>query len=115
MIDITRRTFIISSIGLVGSSLLPRFVWASNGNAMAAKQRLMLPQNKTAMAPREQSLFDFGWRFAFGNGDDPTKDFGYGFGQSDFSKTGTFKIATADFNDAGWRHLNLPHDWAVEL
>ncbi|MGC1548046.1 MAG: beta-galactosidase GalA [Rhodanobacter sp.] len=115
MIDITRRTFVISSIGLLGSSLLPRAVWAGNAQGMAGKQLWPLAQGGTAVAPREQLLFDFGWRFALGNGVDPTKDFGYGFGQGDFSKTGTFKIATGDFNDASWHALNLPHDWAVEL
>ncbi|WP_233842567.1 beta-galactosidase GalA [Dyella sp. 2HG41-7] len=115
MIDITRRTFVISSLGLVGSSLLPRFVWAANGKPMPAKPLWTLPQNTSALAPREQLQFDFGWQFAFGNGEDPTKDFGFGFGQSDFSKTGTFKIATTEFNADGWRALHLPHDWAVEL
>ena len=115
MVDITRRTFVVSSIGLFGAGLLPRFVWGGNGKEMAGKQLWTLPQSGTAMAPREQLLFDFGWQFALGNGDDPTKDFGFGFGQSDFSKTGTFKIATPDFDGAGWRRLNLPHDWAVEL
>lgn len=68
-----------------------------------------------AIAPREELLFDFGWRFAFGHGSDPTRDFGYGFGQSDYSKTGDFKVAKADFDDLGWRPLDLPHDWGVEL
>ncbi|GGA39459.1 beta-galactosidase GalA [Dyella nitratireducens] len=117
MVDITRRTFVISSLGLFGAGLLPRFVWAGHGNAnaMAGQPPWALPQNGAAMAPREQWLFDFGWQFAFGHGDDPAKDFGFGFGQGDFSKTGTFKIATTDFDAADWRKLNLPHDWAVEL
>jgi beta-galactosidase len=115
MIDITRRTFVISSMGLFGSCLLPRAVWGGTAEGMAEKSTWPLAHSGTAMAPREQWLFDFGWRFSLGNGNDPTADFGYGFGQSDFAKTGTFKIATADFNDAGWRPLNLPHDWAVEL
>jgi len=116
MIDITRRTFVISSMGLLGSSLLPRFVWAGDGKAMAAQPPWALPpQSEAAMAPREQLRFDAGWQFAFGNGDNPSKDFGFGYGQGDFSKTGTFKIATADFDAHGWRTLNLPHDWAVEL
>lgn len=115
MIDITRRTFVLSSVGLAGTCLLPRFVWAGGGKEMAGQQSRPLSQSDMAMAPREQWLFDFDWRFALGNGNDPSKDFGYGFGQSDFSKTGSFKIATSDFDDAKWRALNLPHDWAVEL
>ncbi|GLQ89777.1 beta-galactosidase GalA [Dyella flagellata] len=112
MPDITRRSFMI--MGLLGP-FVPSFAWAGNGKATTGMPPSTLPQSGTAMAPREQQLLDFGWQFAFGHGDDPGKDFGFGFGQSDFSKTGTFKIATADFDAAGWRQLNLPHDWAVEL
>ena len=68
-----------------------------------------------AMSPREQLLFDSGWKFVLGHGNDPVKDQGFGFGQSDFSKTGEFPFAKAGFDDSKWRPLDLPHDWAVEL
>ena len=68
-----------------------------------------------AIGPREQLLFDAGWKFQFGNGSDPTKDFGFGNTQEDFSKTDNFKIARVGFDDSKWRSLHLPHDWAVEL
>jgi beta-galactosidase len=68
-----------------------------------------------AMAPREQLLFDLGWKFVLGDGNDPVKDAGFGFGQSDFSKTGEFAFAEDGFDDSRWRPLDLPHDWAVEL
>jgi beta-galactosidase len=68
-----------------------------------------------ALAPREQLLFDFGWKFQFGHGSDPARDLGFGTGQGDFAKTGDFAFAKAGFDDAKWRTLNLPHDWAVEL
>jgi beta-galactosidase len=117
MVDTSRRTFVLSGIGLAaGSCLLPRTLWAGGvgggGDGMSLQSAGL---GEISVAPREQWLFDFDWRFAFGNGSDPTKDFGYGYGQGDFSKTGDFKIATSDFDDAGWRGLNLPHDWAVEL
>lgn len=67
------------------------------------------------LAPRELLPFDTGWRFALGHGSDPAKDYGFGYGQSDFAKTGDFKLATTDFDDSDWRALDLPHDWAVEL
>lgn len=67
------------------------------------------------MAPREQLLFDFGWKFTFGHGSDPAKDLGFGTGQGDFAKTGEFAFAKPGFDDAAWRLLDLPHDWAVEL
>ena len=115
MIDITRRTFVISGMGLLGYSLLPRVAWSGGTDGKIGNRPLPQTLSETALAPREQLPFDFDWRFALGNGDDPTKDFGYGFGQSDFSKTGAFKIATSDFDDASWHPLNLPHDWAIEL
>jgi beta-galactosidase len=68
--------------------------------------------------PREKLLMDFGWRFAFGNATDPAKDFdpapaGEWFNY--ISKAGISKgAAKGDFNDSGWRKLDLPHDWAVE-
>ncbi len=66
--------------------------------------------------PREQLLFDFGWKFIQGHGADPVKDLGFGFGQADFSKTGKyFEFSSADFDDSKWRALDLPHDWGVEL
>jgi beta-galactosidase len=68
-----------------------------------------------AVAPREQLLFDFGWKFQFGHGTDPARDLGFGNGQGDFAKTGDFDFAKAKFDDSKWRALNLPHDWAVEL
>jgi beta-galactosidase len=68
-----------------------------------------------AVAPREQLLFDFGWKFQFGHGSDPARDLGFGNGQGDFAKTGEFGFSKAKFDDSKWRTLNLPHDWAVEL
>lgn len=78
-----------------------------------------MPQDSASavpgLVPREHLLFDFGWKFNFGHGTDPSKDLGFGFGQADFSKTGDFKFSKAGFDDSNWRLLNLPHDWAVEL
>ena len=68
-----------------------------------------------APAPREKLLFDFGWKFTFGNSNDPAKDLDFGMDQGDFAKTGDFKFAKVGYDDAKWRTLNLPHDWAVEL
>jgi beta-galactosidase len=67
------------------------------------------------MLPRERLLFDFGWKFIQGHGADPTKDLGFGYGQADFSKTGNFKFAKAGYDVSGWRPVDLPHDWGVEL
>ncbi|MGA2870942.1 MAG: sugar-binding domain-containing protein, partial [Verrucomicrobiota bacterium] len=86
----------------------------------------MLPQKSMAQTSssvaatggRDRLLMDFGWRFNFGSATDPAKDFDpdpAGTGFSYFAKAGTAAGAAAeDFDDRGWRVLNLPHDWAVE-
>ena len=58
-------------------------------------------------APRERLLLDAGWRFHLGNE--------WGIAQN-LAKAGTgYGPASAGFGDAGWRRVDLPHDWAVEL
>ncbi len=65
---------------------------------------------------RNRISLDEGWRFHFGNASDRTKDFNYGIATI-FSKSGAARGTAIDprFTDTGWRLLNLPHDWAVEL
>src|SRR5258705_2750738 len=66
--------------------------------------------------PRKKISFDEDWKFHFGHSADPVKDFNYSL-VTIFSKTGEAQKTAIDprFNDSGWRNLNLPHDWAVEL
>jgi beta-galactosidase len=67
---------------------------------------------------RERLLLDFGWRFQLGNADNPAKDFGFGKTRIEaaFAKSGELaKVTELDFDDSGWRAIDLPHDWAVEL
>lgn len=112
---ISRRHLILSGFAFSASWLAPRAAWA---RAIVFHEGEM-PRDEAhaglAMSPREQLLFDFGWKFVLGDGNDPVKDQGFGFGQSDFSKTGEFSFAKAGFDDSKWRPLDLPHDWAVEL
>src|SRR5574344_2067174 len=42
---------------------------------------------------RDRQLFDADWLFLLGDGKN---------------------MARSDYNDSQWRHLNLPHDWAIE-
>ncbi len=73
------------------------------------------PVRSQAAAGRERILIDEGWRFAFGHTYDVAKDFGYSRGQP-FAKAGSAPGAlSARFDDSGWRQLDLPHDWVVEL
>jgi beta-galactosidase len=110
MPSISRRDLLSSGLALSTSSVLARSAW---GRAAAALAGAL--EESAALAPRERLLFDFDWKFQFGNGSDPAKDLGFGYGQGDFAKTGDFKFAKAGYDDSKWRKLNLPHDWAVEL
>lgn len=67
--------------------------------------------------PRERLLMDFDWRFALGHAADVSKDFDHAAGEfSYFAKTGYAAGASkSDYDDHGWRRVNLPHDWAIEL
>jgi len=91
-----------------------------------------------ADSPRERLLMDFNWRFQFGDAPDAGAKFDYPE-VSDLSKTHLDEIgqgakliadlpdplksnlgadvsfAKPDFDDSGWRKLDLPHDWAVEM
>src|SRR5271154_2890205 len=104
------RNGITSGLALSASSLITRSAWAYSGTALAASDQVL-----QAIAPREKLLFDFGWKFQFGNSVDPAKDLGFGVDQGDFAKTGEFEFAKVKFDDSKWRTLDLPHDWAVEL
>jgi beta-galactosidase len=110
MSGLTRRNLLSSGLAFSASTLLTRSAWARTA-AMMADAR----EGAAALAPREQLLFDFGWKFQFGHGTDPSRDQGFGNGQGDFAKTGDFDFAKRKFDDSKWRSLNLPHDWAVEL
>ena len=112
---ITRRDLLASGIAISASSLLPHSGDAHD--SLLSVQGAFTSSGAVAMqpSPREQLLFDFGWKFTFGHGADPTKDLGFGYGQADFSKTGDFKVSKIGFDDSQWRTLDLPHDWAVEL
>jgi beta-galactosidase len=105
MVQITRRDLVAAGIVVSAPALL-------GGRSFAASPAVAA---SVGVAPREQLLFDFGWKFAFGHGSDPAKDLGFGTGQGDFAKTGDFKFAKPGFDDSAWRKLDLPHDWAVEL
>lgn len=110
----SRRDLLCSGLAFSASSLVSRSAWARTAALLAARDEASaaaLP----ALAPRERLLLDFGWKFQFGNSNDPAKDLGFGMGQGDFAKTGDFKFAKVGYDDSKWRPLNLPHDWAVEL
>jgi beta-galactosidase len=112
MPKMTRRDVLVAGLGVSGAALFSRSGFArAQAMLQAAADDAAVP----AIAPREKLLADFGWKFRLGNADSPAKDLDFGMDQGDFAKTGDFKFAKAGFDDSGWRSLNLPHDWAVEL
>ena len=115
MSTISRRDLLSSGVALSASSLVARSAWGRTAALLAAYPEAVSAEALAAVAPREQLLFDFGWKFQFGNGTDPARDLGFGNGQGDFAKTGDFGFSKSKFDDSKWRILNLPHDWAVEL
>ena len=115
MSGISRRNLLSSGLALSASSLVARSAWGRTAALLADYPQAASAEALAAVAPREQLLFDFDWKFTFGNSVDPARDLDFGIGQGDFAKTGEFKFAKDKFDDSKWRTLNLPHDWAVEL
>jgi len=89
-------------------------------------------------APRERLLMDFGWQFHLGDAPDAGRLFDYPeFSRLDKTRpdddrqeasNAVLRVEAAavnlgkkvsfvqpGFDASGWRSLNLPHDWAVEL
>src|SRR5438094_6855963 len=66
-------------------------------------------------APRERLLLDFGWKFYLGDSLGATLG-GDWLAAENLKKAG-ISTGPADpvICDAGFRVVNLPHDWAVEL
>ncbi len=77
---------------------------------------LVCSMNNMNAQQRKRINLDDNWKFAFGNANDPLKDFNYSVATI-FAKTGSAQGTAIDpkFNDSIWRKLSLPHDWAVEL
>ncbi len=112
---ISRRHLLSSGLAVSASSLAAKSAWGRTAALLSGYPAGASTEAMVAVAPREQLLFDFGWKFQLGNGTDPVRDLGFGNAQDDFSKVGEFGFSKAKFDDSKWRSLNLPHDWAVEL
>jgi len=106
----TRRDVFRSGMAAAGAAMVPE---ATPQQVRGAAERIDRP----AVPPlRERLLLDCGWRFHFGHAADPARDFGFGARPGTFSRAGSFLPAgSLSFNDADWKPVDLPHDWAVEL
>ena len=77
----------------------------------------------SAQSVRERILLDDGWQFAFGNASSPEKDFGCGTEYFNYlTKAASIHNEgpySPKFNPGkwgvGWKTVNLPHDWVVDL
>ena len=73
----------------------------------------------SAQSVRERILLDDDWQFAFGNASDPAKDFGCGTEYFNYlTKAASIHNAgpySPKFDASGWKRVNLPHDWVVDL
>jgi beta-galactosidase len=88
MPGITRRNLLSSGLALSASSLVARSAWGRTAALLAGYPQAASAEALAAIAPREQLLFDFGWKFQFGHATDPARDLGFGNAQDDFAKTG---------------------------
>jgi beta-galactosidase len=62
---------------------------------------------------RERLSLDAGWLFHLGDVAPPAvKGHGMSYGSAKAGNAGG--AAATDYDDSGWRRLDLPHDWAVE-
>jgi beta-galactosidase len=116
MSNLTRRDLFKSSIAASAIAAGQSNAAEQSNAAAQSQQGSAAPSASSPSVARERLLLDFGWRFHLGHADDSAQDFGWGSGGSTFAKSGqTVPASTEKFDDSGWRKLDLPHDWAIEL
>jgi beta-galactosidase len=80
---------------------------AAKGLVLVMLVFLAAPLAGAAPPGRERLLMDVGWRFQLGRPGD-VDDGG-------FVKAGNAHIGRVEFDDNGWRPVDLPHDWGAEM
>jgi beta-galactosidase len=109
MKDLTRRDVFKTSLAVPAAVA----VAAETALAEGAQAQSAPPSAAVQGAGRERLLLDSGWRFHFGHATDLAQDFNF---RGNFSKSGNFgPVGTLLFDDADWKTVDLPHDWAIEL
>ena len=75
--------------------------------------------NLPAQNQRERIPFDNDWQFAFGDASSPAKDFGCGTEYFNYlTKAASIHNEgpySPKFDASGWKTVDLPHDWVVDL
>lgn len=73
----------------------------------------------TALSLPHETLFNDGWKFAFGDASCPERDFGRGTEYFNyFTKAASIHNAgpySMGFDDSFWEPVRIPHDWVVDL
>jgi beta-galactosidase len=73
----------------------------------------LMPAAANAQAPGERLSLDAGWLFHRGEVPPPPVK-GHGASYHQAKAGGVVGAGGAEFDDSGWRRLDLPHDWAIE-
>ncbi len=88
-------------------------------NILTALICLMAALTLDARNDRERINFDENWQFCFGNASDPAKDFGCGTEYFNYlTKAASIHNEgpySMKFDASGWKTVDLPHDWVVDL
>jgi len=83
------------------------------GLLAAAFLALLVTAGPACAGTRERLSLDAGWLFHLGDVVPPAaKGHGMSYGGAKAGNAGG--AAATDYDDSGWRRLDLPHDWAVE-
>jgi beta-galactosidase len=98
-ISMTKGKFLDSDFPALLVVLIVFGAWLSNCNITTHASEIV--------SSRERLSLDVGWKFYLGN------PWGNVINLAKAGDNGG--PAKADFSDADWRTVNLPHDWAVEL
>ncbi len=80
---------------------------------------LMAALTLDAQTSRERINFDGNWQFSFGDASSPEKDFGCGTEYFNYlTKANSIHNEgpySMKFDAVGWKTVDLPHDWVVDL
>ena len=93
MREITRRDLVRGGMGLSTATVVNGSAIARAATLLSASSAVSPAVTPTALPPREQLLFDFGWKFAFGDGADPLRDFGFGNGDRKSTRLNSSHLA----------------------
>lgn len=105
MTDISRRTLLKTALATCATYVVP-----VEAHELPA-QPLAPVVGDTAPLAGGMTKLDKGWRFQFGNADQPAKDFDFGRAgrEGTYAKNGKLlPVADAKFDDSTWQLVNNP-------